>query len=290
MQQRRLSVSKRGHAGGEMNKRQKRELIIIVAIIIVAAVTGALYSIFLRPEEPNTTRGAFGKPMKKPKVAAKVNGKDILSEEVEAYYRSNLGLKGVKEDQITESMRHQYLYEALETIIEERMLVEGAAKMGISMSPEEIEELFNKKVVPNFKDQAELEASLMKDLGLTVGQLKSRISLQELAAKVKAKLGEGIKVTDEEAAKEQQELEGILKSHPGGKVEVPSQEEIKQQLLSKKVDSAYAVWLESLTSETEIEIVDPAFEQNPDAVKEEPSPEVAGAEGQAEPPDEPSKP
>ena len=263
-----------------MNSRQKRELIILIIVAVVALAAGVAYRTLITPLPANETRGAIGKPMKRPKVAARVNGSDITNDEVDVYYYSNLGLKSVKEENIPEEMRTEYRYEALEQIIEERMLVTGAAELGIQVTKEEAEKLFRERVVPNFKDNAELEASLKADLGITVEQLKDRLARQELADRVKAKLTKGTKVTDAEVAAEIKSLEKILKSHPGGEVELPSRDDIRKQLLEKKTEQAYANWMESLTAKTEVEIVDPSLKQNPEPVNED-APAEAGGKAKA---------
>ncbi len=264
-----------------MNKRQKRELIILIIVAAVALAAGVIYKTLITPLPPNETRGAIGRPMKRPQIAARVNGTDITNGEVDVYYYSNLGLKSVKEENIPEEMRQQYRYEALEQIIEERMLVTGAAELGIQVTKEETEKLFMAKVVPNFKDKAELEASLKADLGITVEQLKDRLARQELADRVKVKLTTGTKVTDAEVTAEMKSLEKILKSHPGGEVEMPSRDDIRKQLLEKKIEQVYANWLDSLTEKTEVEIVDPALKVNLEPVKED-APAEAGGEAPAQ--------
>ena len=132
--------------------------------------------------------------------------------------------------------------------------------------------------MPNFKDAAELEASLKKDLGITVDQLKQRLARQELTERVKAKLTEGTKITDADVTAEIKSLEKILKSHPGGKVEMPSRDDIRKQLLEKKADDAYADWLAKLTASTEVEVLDPSLKQKPGATKEAPTPDAKGSE------------
>jgi hypothetical protein len=266
-----------------MNSRQKRELIILIVVAVVALAAGMAYRTLITPLPANDTKGAIGKPMKRPDIAARVNGKDITNDEVDVYYHSNLGLKSVKEENIPEEMRQAYRYEALEQIIEERMLVTGAAELGIEVTKEETEKLFLKKVMPNFKDKAELEASLKADLGITVEQLKERLARQELADRVKAKLTKGMKVTDAEVSAEVKSLEKILSSnsHPGGKVEMPSKADIRKQLLEKKIDQAYADWLESLTAKTNVEILDPTLKNKPEAKKEESAPAGMGGEAEA---------
>lgn len=259
-----------------MNSRQKRELIILIIVAVVALAAGVIYKTLITPLPPNETSGAIGKPMKRPKVAARVNGTEITNGEVDAYYNSNLGLKGVKEENIPEEMRAEYRYEALELLIEERMLVTGAAGLGIQVTKEESEKLFQAKVIPNFKDEAELEASLKADLGITIEQLKDRLMRQELADRVKVHLTTGLNVTAAEVTAEMKTLEKILKSHPGGKVELPSREDILKQLLEKKIDQAYADWINSLTSKTEVEIVDPSLKAKPGPVKEEAPVEEGG--------------
>jgi hypothetical protein len=263
-----------------MNKRQKRELVILIVVAVVALVAGMIYKTLITPLPANETKGAIGKPMKRPNIAARVNGTDITNDEVDVYYYSNLGLKSVKEENIPEEMRAEYRYEALEQIIEERMLVAGAAELGIEVSKDEAEKLFQERVVPNFKDKTELEASLKKDLGITVEQLKGRLARQELADRVKAKLSKGMTVTDAEVTAEVKSLEKILNSHPGGKVEMPSRDDIRKQLLEKKIDQVYAGWLESLTAKTDVEIVDPTLKNKPGAVKEETAPAEAGGDAE----------
>lgn len=263
-----------------MNSRQKRELVILIIVAVVALAAGMAYRTLISPLPANETKGAIGKPLKRPQIAARVNGSDITNDEVDVYYNSNLGLKSVKEENIPEEMRTEYRYEALEQLIEERMLVTGAAELGIQITKEETEKLFQKKVVPNFKDKAELEESLKKDLGITVDQLKARLARQDLADRVKAKLTAGMKVTDAEVAAEKKSLEKILKSHPGGKVELPSDSDIRKQLLEKKTEQAYANWMESLTAKTEVEILDPSLKAKPEPVQEE-TPAEAGGEAKA---------
>ncbi len=264
-----------------MNNRQKRELLILIAVICLAAFAGWLFITYISPTQLKETKGAIGQATKRPLIAARVNGSDITNEEVDMYYRSNLGLKGIKEESIPEEMRLEYRYEALELIIEERMLAEGASKLGVAVTKDDADKLFNERVVPNFKDEAELKASLLEDLGLTVDQLKQRLARQELTDRVKAKLSEGATVTDEEVTAEIKSLEKILKSHPGGKVEVPSREEIRKQLFKKIADGAYAKWLDSLAADAKVEVLDPSLKGRPDPLKKKPP---LDAEGKDAPP------
>jgi hypothetical protein len=261
-----------------MNKRQMRELAILVIVLVLGVLTGWVYRTYFRPAAkegtPSSTAGkpspASANPINPGEVVARLNGQDVTRGEVEKYYRANIGIEGMDQDKLSEAMRGQLRRSALQQIIEERLLMEAAPKRGITLTPEEIDAYIAKNVLPKFSGQAELEKSVMNDLGLTYAELKEMLAKQELSVKMRAKLGEGIKVTDAEVDTELKAMKEIMKTHPGGAVDLPTRESVRQDLIDKKAMDKYDLWMGTLEAEAKIEILAPDFKEEaaPTAMQE----------------------
>jgi hypothetical protein len=252
-----------------MNKRQMRELAILVIVLVLGMLTGWVYRTYYRPAAkavtPASTAGkpspASTKPINPNEVVARLNGQDITRGEVEKYYRANIGIEGMDQDKLSEAMRGQLRRSALQQIIEERLLLEAAPKRGITITPEEMDAYIAENVLPKFSDQAELEKSVKNDLGLTYAELKEMLTRQELSVKMRAKFGESIKVTDAEVDTEMKAMKEIMKTHPGGAVDLPSRESVRQDLIDKKAKDEYDLWIGTLEAEAKIEILAKEFEE-----------------------------
>jgi undecaprenyl pyrophosphate synthase len=247
-----------------MNKRQTRELAIAVIVLLLGVTAGWAYRTYAPANNKEavvtpsseSTAPATTKTIDPLEVVARLNGQDITRGEVERYYHANMGIERVDEATATEETKQEMRSAALQQIIDERLLWEAAPKEGVTISKEEVEEYIKKTALAGFTDEAEFEASLKKDLGLTIDELKDMLARQELAVKMRTKLSLNIAVTDTELDKEIKAFQELMKTHPGGKVDLPAREQMREELLEKKAMHEYNIWLEAIKAKAKVEILD----------------------------------
>jgi len=238
-----------------MTSRQKRELLILAIVIVVALAAGMAYRQLVSGGGTASSAAAGARKASPADVVARVNGEEIKRELLEKYYRVTVWLHQLDPEAVPEAMRQRLIGRTLEQIIEERVLASAAASRGVEITPEQVDEMVE-EAKRNFETDEEFARSLKDDLGLTVDELKEMLHYQRMAEDVRRTFTEGIEVDESEIDRQLKDYEEILKEHPGGEVEMPSREEVKQDLLLSKADGLYQEWLTGLVATADVEILD----------------------------------
>ncbi len=264
-----------------MTGRQKRELLILIAIVAVAIIAGSLARTCSTDESPGAPRHSASS-----RVVATVNGSEIQSEDVDKYFRANLGMMDMKDEDIPANMRREVRQAALTQIIEETLLIEGAEDRGVSVNDEEVDSFIDAELRSEFASEEEFLASLEADIGFDLDDLRRMVRPWMIRKEMLELFAADTEITDEEIDAELKMYEEILRNHPGGDVPLPSREEVVANLRRQKAETEYVLWMDTLMADAEIEILDPelqASEPVEDAASQ--APEEPGHQDQAERPD-----
>ena len=261
-----------------LTARQKREIVILVAVVAVAIVAGS----FFRTCSNSETRGVPSHSAS-PRIVATVNDTDVRSEDVDNYFRATIEAMEMRDEEMPQKMRREISRTALSQIVEGILLAEGAEARGVSASDEEVDSFIDTEVRSEFDSEEEFLSSLEADVGLSLDDLRKMVRSWILRDKMIDLFAADIEVSEEEIDAELKMFKEILKNHPGGDVPLPSRDEVAANLARQKAEAKYALWMDTLMASAEIEILDPelqASEPLGDAASQTPG--EAGHQGQAE--------
>jgi hypothetical protein len=238
-----------------MTARQKREILILAIVIIVAAGAGMAYRQLTSGGAGDT--GAPAKPRKTAPtdIVARVEGQEITRATLDKYYGVTLGLHGLDAATVPDTMQRRLMASSLKQIIDERVLATAAASRGVEVTEEKVAEMVE-QAKKAFASEEEFADNLNNDLGLTVDELKEMLYYQRLAEEVRQTFADGLEVADSEIDQRLKEYEGMLKDHPGGEVALPSRDEVKAEVAFGKADQLYTEWLDGVVAAANVEIVD----------------------------------
>ncbi len=235
-----------------MTGRQKRELLILIAVVAIALVAGSIFRSFSGNKAPEATQ-----PTQRPRVAATVNGAEILSGDVDKYYKATLSMLDMEDDEMPAQMRQEVRRTSLAQIIDETLLIKGAEARGISVTGEEVDSFIDSEMKTGFPNEKEFLESLEADVGFNLDDLRKMVRPWIAKEKMLVLLAADLEVTDEEVDAELEAYREMMKDHPGGEVPLPPREEVAAVLLERKAESEYEIWLDMLLAEADIEILDP---------------------------------
>jgi uncharacterized membrane protein len=238
-----------------MTGRQKRELLILIVVVVVALVAGGLFRSYQGREKPVASQ-----LQPSPRVAATVNGAEILSEDVDKYFRATLGMLDMGNKEIPSKMRQEVRRNSLTQIVEETLLVAGAKARGIPITDEEVESYIDSEMRGEFHSEKDFLESLEADIGFDLKDLRKMVRPWIAKDKILKLLAEDIEVTDEEVEAEIEAYREMLKDHPGGEVPLPSREEVAANIRMRKAETEYELWMDTLLAEADIEILDPELQ------------------------------
>ena len=238
-----------------MTARQKREILILAIVIVVAAGAGMAYRQFTSGGAGDT--GAPGRPRKTSPsdIVARVEGQEITRATLDKYYGVTLGLHGLDAATVPGTMQRRLMVSSLKQIIDERVLASAAASRGVDVTEEEVAGMVE-QAKKTFASEEEFADNLNNDLGLTVDELKEMLFYQKLAEEVRQTFAEGLEVAEGEIDQRLKDYEGMLQEHPGGEVPLPSREEVKAEVAFGKADRLYTEWLDGAVAAANVEIVD----------------------------------
>lgn len=269
-----------------MTVRQKRELLILVAIVAVAIVAGSFVRTCSTAETPSVSR-----PSMSPRVVATVNNIEVWSSDVDKYSRATIGAMEMNGEEIPNKMREEVRRAALSQITEEILLVEGAKARGVSATEEEVTTFINSEFRSEFDSEEEFLKSLEADVGLSLDDLRKMVRSWIIREEMLELLAPDIEIADEEINTELKMYEEMLEGHPGGKVPPPAREKVVANLKRQKAETEYELWMDTLIASAEIEILDPEL-QAPEPMEETASsaPKEPGYQYHAERPDADGQP
>jgi hypothetical protein len=220
-----------------MTARQKREILILAIVIIVAAGAGMAYRQLTSGGAGDT--GAPAKPRKTAPtdIVARVEGQEITRATLDKYYGVTLGLHGLDAATVPDTMQRRLMASSLKQIIDERVLATAAASRGVEVTEEKVAEMVE-QAKKAFASEEEFADN------------------QKLAEEVRQTFADGLEVADSEIDQRLKEYEGMLKDHPGGEVALPSRDEVKAEVAFGKADQLYTEWLDGVVAAANVEIVD----------------------------------
>ena len=214
----------------------------IIAVVIALGLIGGAGYYFYNSKPGNA-------------VVAVVNGTKIYQKEFDesvALIEQNAlqGGADITDAQISIEIRNQ----ALETLINNTLIISGAQKAGLTASPEKVTETYNLLVTQN--GGAEELAKRMAEIGLTEEQLQKNIRDRILAdAFIEQETDiETLKIPDEEIRKVYEEVKA---SAPKGSEFPPFEEvrpQIEAQLLTEKQHVMMTELFAKLRTEGKIEM------------------------------------
>jgi len=234
--------------------RQKRELLILLVVIVLAVGAGKLAGHYLRRAEHPA------EPGNRPRVAARLDGMDIPAGTLDKYYRASLWLHGLTEQSVPEEMRKLLRQNALNQVIRDRLLARGAEAEGVTVTEDELEQIIGEEFRSQFASNEEFAAALRQDVGLAVDDLKEMVRSLRLAQKMEELLMPGITVSESEIAQEHAYYAELLQHHPGGEVSPPARAELEQFIRARKAREELNRWIDGLLAEAAVEVLDPELE------------------------------
>jgi FKBP-type peptidyl-prolyl cis-trans isomerase (trigger factor) len=240
-----------------MTKRQKRELGILIVVVVVAIIAGSYFRTCSRNEAPSVSHPIMSSPSMPTRIVAKVNGKEILSGEVDKCSRATIGAMEMNDAEIPQKMRDEVRRASLSQIIEEILLEEGAEARGISATDEEVTAFIDSEFRSEFDSEEEFLAHMEADIGLNLEDLKKMVHIWIVREEMLNLFTADLEITEEEIDTELKMYEEMLEGHPGGKVPPPAREEAAESLKHRKAKEKYDLWMDTLIAEAEIEILDP---------------------------------
>jgi hypothetical protein len=269
-----------------MTGRQKRELLILIAIVAVAVIAGSFVRTCSTDETPSAPR-----PSGSPRIVATVNDIEVWSEDVDKHFRATMGTLEMNDEEMPQNMRREFRRAALSQIVEEMLLVEGAEARGISVADEEVASFIDTELRSEFASEEEFLASLKADIGFDLDDLRKMVRPWIIREEMLEFFAADIEISDEEINAELKMYEGILKDHPGGDVPLPSREEVAASLRRHKAETEYVLWMDTLMASAVIEILDPELQTSkPLEGAASQAPEEPGHQDHAECPDADDQP
>lgn len=264
-----------------MTGRQKRELLILIAIVAVAVIAGSFVRTCSTDETPSAPR-----PSVSPRIVATVNDIEVWSEDVDKYVRATMAAMEMNDEEMPQNMRREFRRAALSQIVEEMLLVEGAEARGVSVTDEEVVSFIDTELRSEFGSEEEFLASLEADIGFDLDDLRKMVRPWIIREKMLDLFAADIEISEGEISTELKIYEEMLKNHPGGDVPLPSHEEIAANLGHRKAETKYKLWMDTLMAGAEIEILDPELQASkPLEETASQAPEEPGHQDQAERPD-----
>jgi len=245
-----------------MTGRQKRELLILVAIVAVAIVAGSFARTCSKAETPSVFR-----PSMSPRIVATINSIEVWSGDVDKYSRATMGAMEMIDEEIPQQMREKVRRAALTQIMEEILLVKSAKARGVSATEEEVTTFIDSEFRSEFDSEEEFLKSLEADIDLGLDDLRKMVRSWIIQKEMLELFAADIEITDEEINTELKMYEEMLEGHPGGKVPPPSREEAAASLKHRKAKAKYELWMDTLMADAEIEILDPEL-QAPEPMEE----------------------
>ncbi len=219
-------------------------IVIIIAVAMIA--TGALMGF-----------GAYGNrstPTNVPKsYIAKVNDTEIAREDFLAALRN----QAAQASQLSRSQLIPFRARVLESMIEREVILQQADELGIesSITDQDIEDTLADILEQNEMTEEELISNLAEQ-DYSLAQLKNdlRINMDtnDIIQQTVEKSYSNVNITEEEVKEAYQELESE-------KDFAEMQEQLKDNLLKQKQNTAFQNWLESVKAETAITITDPTL-------------------------------
>ncbi len=130
------------------------------------------------------------------KIAATVNGERIYMEEVDKQLNQLKQQHQILQDQQGEQYIKQFQKQILDDLIEQKLVLQEAEKEKIKVTDKEIDD-WVKQVKKQFPSEQDFESKL-KELNMTLDELKKNRREQILRQKMVEKITKDIKVSDKE--------------------------------------------------------------------------------------------
>ncbi len=262
-----------------MTTRQKRELLLLIIAVLAGTLLGILVRPYLQKDRqsaiPNSANAGAPasrdsmakentplKPIADDEVVAKVDGKEINGTTLKKYLRFHIGASGMGEDSLTDDQELFLRRLALNQIIEEPIIEEEAKKRGLRVSDEDIQAFLN-EARSAFPSEEEFQKDIVETLGINFEELKEFSRKIILRDKLTRAMELQEEITEEDLNKRIAELEKLMETHPGGKVPLPSREELREELEMRKKSMLFGIWLTNEKKKHDIKILDPTLEAPP---------------------------
>ena len=254
-----------------MTSRQKRELFAIIVAIILGVLAGYGYKLwtqgksgkepafsaksdnFVHPENSAEGSALEVKPLEGNKVCATIGGEEVRGELVNKYVQFTLAALAIPKEALSRDEFLSFRARVFDQIVDDFIVREYAKKNGVTVSESEIND-FLASARKSFPSEEEFLKDINESFQMSLDEFKEFSRKFLLRKNVAKSLKLDTRVTDEELEREYQRLEEMMKSHPGGQVELPSKEEFRKNLEERKRAFALEMWLEERRKNVEVEI------------------------------------
>lgn len=183
-------------------------------------------------------------------VIAEVDGEPIFLGEIRSRVEGIASVHGSLEDSLGEDWQE----DLLQNVVDDKIIEQQAAVLGISMTPEEVDAAIE-RLHGYFASEAEF-AAWLEEGQMDEAELRDRIWLQELASKVYLQVTGDVTIDRDEA---RAWFEDHPDEYPGVDGEgVPFfsvRDEIERDLEKDERDAAYAAWLEEQRAQVQVVVV-----------------------------------
>ncbi len=261
----------------KLTRRQKRELLLLIFAIVLGAILGFAVRAYLQkgnsvssgksfpgghPPFNGTSSQVSVSPIEPDKVIAIVDSKEILGKELNKYVKFYLGAGGLTEENLTPNQILFFRRLALNDLIEQPILEKIGKEQALSVSEVELDEFIQRAKEP-FSSEKEFLDDLSNTLGLTLSEFREVAGRMLLREKLVEATEVDAQISEEELDAQMEKLSRMMENHPGGKVALPSKEELRAQMIQERKRFSFDLFLSKEKEKHNIKILDPTLEAPP---------------------------
>jgi len=263
-----------------MTSRQKRELLALIVVIILGALAGYGYNLwtqgklakapapsdkarnFVHPGKSAEGSALEVKPLDEEKVCAKVGGEEVRGELVNKYVQFTLAAMAIPKEALSKEEFLSFRARVFDQIVDDFIVSNYAKENQVTVSDAEIND-FLADARNSFPSEEEFSKDIEESFQMSLDEFKEFSRKFLLRKKVAKALKLDARVSDEELEREYERLKEMMKSHPGGKVELPSKEEFRKNLEERKRTFALEMWLQQRRKNVKVEIYEESLKAPP---------------------------